>query len=79
MKKKRVIPMYELMLARMNAGLTQKEVAKILHISPNTVSNHECGTVLITLAQLQLYADLYKVEDYRELCPTPKVIRKYLG
>lgn len=77
MKKKKVIPMNELMLARRNAGLTQKEVGEILKLDSNTVSNHERGTVLVTLAQLAMYAKLYGVDDYRDLCPAPATVRKY--
>lgn len=72
MSKKGTIAMTELKMARELAGLTQTDVAEILKIDRNTVSNHEKGKVMVTIKQVMLYAKLYGVSDYRDLCPTPE-------
>lgn len=74
--KKKTIAMTELKMARINAGLTQAEVGEALGMDKNTVCNHETGRALVNIRQIILYAKLYKVDDYRDLCPNPSRIHK---
>ncbi len=45
--------------ARVNAGLTQMDVAKEMHISKQTVVNWENGKVIPKPAQLEMMCRLY--------------------
>lgn len=47
--------------ARVNAGLTQAEVAKILHISPNTLVAWEKGKSEPSISQGRLLGELYNM------------------
>ncbi len=47
--------------ARVNAGLTQAEVAKIMHVSKQTIVNWEKGKVIPKIAQLEMLARIYKI------------------
>ena len=47
--------------ARVNAGMTQEDVAMLLHVSKNTVLNWEKGKVLPNFATLQTLSRLYKI------------------
>ena len=47
--------------ARVNAGLTQKEVAERLKISNKTLINWETGATEPSFASLQCLADLYQI------------------
>lgn len=47
--------------ARVNAGLTQEEVAKALNKNKKTVSNWENGKTSISASELQSICTLYKV------------------
>lgn len=47
--------------ARVNAGMTQKEVAKILHKTPQTIVNWENGRSLIDMANFTVLCELYKI------------------
>ena len=46
---------------RVNANLTQKEVAGILKMSPATVNAHETGKISPKMEQIKKYAELYDV------------------
>lgn len=48
--------------ARVNAGLTQKESAKALNISKNTLSSYEKGTSYPKIDMVKKMADLYGCE-----------------
>ena len=51
--------------ARVNAGLTQTDVAQSLHVGKQTVLNWEKGKTIPSFATLQTLADLYKISaDY---------------
>ena len=47
--------------ARVNAGMTQAEVAKILHKTPQTIVNWENGRSLIDMAKFTVLCELYKI------------------
>ena len=44
--------------ARVNAGLTQTELSKLMRVSRNTVVNWETGRVVPTFAQLTLFCSI---------------------
>lgn len=44
--------------ARVNAGMTQNEVAKALHVSNKTVLNWENGKVIPKFIQLKAFCDV---------------------
>ena len=51
--------------ARVNAGYTQADVARILHISKSTVANWEKGRVRIGVPELNALCSLYLIpSDY---------------
>ena len=51
--------------ARVNAKMTQDDVAKYLKISKKTLVNWEKGTVIPNFASVHALADLYHIsEDY---------------
>lgn len=47
--------------ARVNAGMTQAEVAKILHKTPQTIVNWENGRSPIDMANFTVLCELYKI------------------
>lgn len=47
--------------ARVNAGYTQAEVAKMLHKTPQTIVNWENGKSLIDTANFVFLCKLYKI------------------
>lgn len=47
--------------ARINAGLTQKEVCKKLNISKTTIVNYEKGRTVPDIITGQKFADLYEI------------------
>lgn len=53
--------MINLKIARIKAGLSQREVAERLKVNINTVSRWEKGTQKIQIDSLILLADLYGV------------------
>lgn len=51
--------------ARVNAEMTQKDVAREMHVSKNTVVNWEKGKVLPSFAVMQALAALFNIPiDY---------------
>lgn len=44
--------------ARVNASLTQKELAEAMHVSRATIMNWESGKVIPKPAQLRMFCDL---------------------
>lgn len=51
--------------ARVNAGLTQSDVAKHLHISKQTIVNWEKGKTKLKVAEFEMLARIYKIpQDY---------------
>ena len=59
---------------RNDRGLTQEDVAKLLHISQNTYSQYEIGTTRYPLDAVVTFAEFYGVSvDYLvELTDDPK-------
>ena len=53
---------WSLAACRVNAKLTQKEVAGILKMSPATVNAHETGKISPKMEQIKKYAELYDVQ-----------------
>lgn len=47
--------------ARVNAGLTQEEVVKKMHISKNTLVNWEKGTSEPTITQGRMLSKIYNI------------------
>lgn len=47
--------------ARVNAELTQSEVAKMLHVSPNTLVAWEKGKAEPSISQGRTLSELYKI------------------
>lgn len=46
--------------ARVNAGLTQDDVAKTMHVSKTTIVNWENGNTELSASALMALSDLYK-------------------
>ncbi len=49
--------------ARVNAGMTQEEVAKAMHVSKNTIVNWENGKVEMKPAQFKMYCSIVKAPE----------------
>ena len=47
--------------ARVNAGLSQEEAAKILRISKKTLQNHEAGKTVPVWETVERYSRLYGI------------------
>ncbi|WP_177973310.1 helix-turn-helix transcriptional regulator [uncultured Eubacterium sp.] len=47
--------------ARVNAGMTQDEVAKKMHVSKNTVVNWEKGKTEPTISQCRELSEMYRM------------------
>ena len=51
--------------ARVNAGLTQDDVARQMHLNKQTIVNWEKGRVIPKTAQVEMMSRMYKVPvDY---------------
>lgn len=51
--------------ARVNAGLTQAEVAKAMHVSNKTIINWESGKILPSFANVEMLCRIYGIpSDY---------------
>lgn len=59
-----------LMELRQDAGMTQKELGNILHVSPGTISNYENGVHLPDIEKLIEFANYFKVTTDYLLCRT---------
>lgn len=55
--------------ARVNAGMTQEEVAKKMHISKQTIGNWENGKVIPRFAQLVMLCRIYGIEQEHIFLP----------
>ena len=49
--------------ARVNANMSQAEVAKLLHKNKQTIINWEKGKTLIDMANLQVLCRLYGIDE----------------
>lgn len=56
--------------ARVNAGMTQEEVAKTMRISPMTVHNWETGKVIPKPAQFEMFARICGRSPSKIFLPT---------
>lgn len=54
--------------ARVNAEMTQEDVAKEMHVSKNTVLNWEKGKVIPNFATLNTLSALYKIPTDNIFC-----------
>jgi len=70
-------PLDKLMLARRKAGFKQEDAARLLGISESTVRHHENGQSSVTIGMLRCYAELYGIEDYRDMLPSPKELSRH--
>lgn len=62
------IPKFKLNAARINAGLTQSEVAKILNRNKQTIVNWENGVTEIKVSNLLRISKLYEIPiEYLEI------------
>ncbi len=51
--------------ARVNAGMTQEEVAKVMKISKTTIVNWEKGRVVPGIPEMEMMSRLYNIpQDY---------------
>ena len=55
------MPQISLKAARVNANLTQAEVAKRLHKNKQTITNWESGKTKVSAAVLLVLCDMYKI------------------
>lgn len=61
------MPSFKISLAaaRVNAKMTQEEVAKVLQISKKTLINWEKGVIIPNAASVHVLAEIYNIsEDY---------------
>ena len=56
--------------ARVNAGLTQDQVAREMQVSKNTIINIEKGKRAPKMAEIAFLSDLYKIPKSCFLLPT---------
>ena len=49
--------------ARVNAGMTQKEAAKRMEVSNNTIINWETGKITPRFAQLEMLCRIYHISS----------------
>lgn len=52
-----------LRLLRLKAGLTQKDIAGVLHLSRSTYSYYESGTTSPSVASLRILCEFYGIEE----------------
>ena len=55
------MPQISLKAARVNANLTQAEVAKRLHKNKQTITNWESGKTKVSAADLLVLCNMYKI------------------
>ena len=56
--------------ARVNADMTQNDVAESLHVSNKTVGNWENGTSTPSFSTMKTLSDMYKIPIDNILLPT---------
>lgn len=56
--------------ARVNANLTQEDVARAMHLSKNTIVNWEKGKVVPKPAQFEMMCRIYKIPKDNIFLPT---------
>lgn len=60
--------------ARVNAGFTQSDVAKIMKVSKQTIVNWEAGKVTIDVASFDFLCRLYKVHKNNIFLPNQSTL-----
>ena len=55
--------------ARVNAGLTQGDVASKMHVSKRTIVNWEKGTVIPSFANIHALSGLYNIPEDKIFLP----------
>lgn len=63
----KVLPKFQISLAaaRVNAGLTQEEAAKMVHVSKQSIVNWEKGKSEPNISQFRALCDVYGIhQDY---------------
>lgn len=61
--------------ARVNAGLTQGDVAEKMHVSRQTIVNWEKGKVVPGIPEMQMLSNIYKIPQdniFLPCCSTKK-------
>ena len=61
------MPQISLKAARVNANLTQAEVAKRLHKNKQTITNWESGKTKVSAADLLVLCNMYKISRLQNL------------
>lgn len=59
--------------ARVNAGLTQEDVAKTLGVSKNTIINWEKGKSIPRVTQMQKMCEIYNISEEYIFCPIHQI------
>ena len=47
--------------ARVNAGMTQEEIAKEMHVSKNTIVNWEKGKIVPRISDMEMLSRIYQI------------------
>lgn len=47
--------------ARVNAGMTQEEIAKEMHVSKNTIVNWEKGKITPRIPEMEMLSRIYQI------------------
>lgn len=55
--------------ARVNAGMTQEEIARKMHVSKNTILNWEKGRVSPGIPEIEMLCKIYKIPKDSIFCP----------
>ena len=56
--------------ARVNAGMTQQEVAEKMHVSKKTIVNWEKGKIIPSFATVNALSGLYNIPEDNIFLPT---------
>ena len=71
------MPQISLKAARVNANLTQAEVAKRLHKNKQTITNWESGKTKVSAADLLVLCNMYKISPSAIHLPRQKGEREH--
>lgn len=55
--------------ARVNAGMTQDEVAKEMHVSKTTIVNWEKGKIIPGIPEMEMLSRIYKIPQNNIFLP----------
>ena len=69
MKKELEELQISLAAARVNAGMTQEEIAKIMKVSKQTIINWEKGRTIPGIPEMEMLARLYKIPQNNIFLP----------